>query len=119
MIFDHRGEPYHYAIMRPPYLATYTIFRESCAFEKSGYEREAGNKAIAENRADLVAYGHVFLANPDLPRRFELDAPLKNMKETHFIRFLIKHVVPKHEEQRLLFSFTHCIPMSEYQLKPF
>ncbi|KAK1403696.1 hypothetical protein POM88_003301 [Heracleum sosnowskyi] len=99
MIFDYRGEPYHYAIMRPPYLATYTIFRESCAYEKSGYEREAGNKAIAENRADLVAYGHVFLANPDLPRRFELDSPLKNMKETHFIRFLIKHVVPKHENR--------------------
>ncbi|XP_072970511.1 putative 12-oxophytodienoate reductase 11 isoform X6 [Typha angustifolia] len=37
-----------------------------------GYDREEGNKAIA----DLVAYGRLFLANPELPRRFELDAPL-------------------------------------------
>ncbi|KAF2296966.1 hypothetical protein GH714_013739 [Hevea brasiliensis] len=41
-----------------------------------GYDREDGNKAIAENRADLVVYGRLFLANPDLPRRFELNAPL-------------------------------------------
>ncbi|XP_019163398.1 PREDICTED: 12-oxophytodienoate reductase 1-like [Ipomoea nil] len=41
-----------------------------------GYEREDGNQAVAENRADLVAYGRLFLANLDLPKRFELDAPL-------------------------------------------
>ncbi|CAN6475585.1 unnamed protein product [Victoria cruziana] len=41
-----------------------------------GYNKEDGNKAIAESYADLVAFGRLFLANPDLPRRFELDAPL-------------------------------------------
>ncbi|XP_022737325.1 12-oxophytodienoate reductase 2-like [Durio zibethinus] len=41
-----------------------------------GYEREDGNQAVTENHTDLVAYGRLFLANPDLPRRFELDAPL-------------------------------------------
>ncbi|CAK7327818.1 unnamed protein product [Dovyalis caffra] len=41
-----------------------------------GYGREEGNQAVEENRADLVAYGRLFLANPDLPRRFEVDAPL-------------------------------------------
>ncbi|XP_073003645.1 putative 12-oxophytodienoate reductase 11 [Typha latifolia] len=41
-----------------------------------GYDREEGNKAIADGYADLVAYGRLFLANPDLPRRFDLDAPL-------------------------------------------
>ena len=41
-----------------------------------GYGREDGNKAVAENRADLVAFGRLFLANPDLPKRFELNAPL-------------------------------------------
>ncbi|KAJ0795470.1 putative 12-oxophytodienoate reductase [Helianthus annuus] len=38
-----------------------------------GYGREDGNKAVAENRTDLVAYGRLFLANPDLPKRFELN----------------------------------------------
>jgi 2,4-dienoyl-CoA reductase-like NADH-dependent reductase (Old Yellow Enzyme family) len=26
--------------------------------------------------ADAVAYGRLFIANPDLPKRFEMDAPL-------------------------------------------
>ncbi|XVE54838.1 hypothetical protein DITRI_Ditri03aG0114500 [Diplodiscus trichospermus] len=51
-----------------------------------GYDREDGNKAVAENRADLVAFGRLFLANPDLPRRFELDAPLnKYNRDTFYI----------------------------------
>ncbi|XP_073315378.1 putative 12-oxophytodienoate reductase 11 isoform X1 [Primulina huaijiensis] len=50
-----------------------------------GYEREDGNKAVAANRTDLVAYGRHFLANPDLPKRFELDAPLnKYQRETFY-----------------------------------
>ncbi|KAF2296969.1 hypothetical protein GH714_013793 [Hevea brasiliensis] len=51
-----------------------------------GYERADGNKAIAENIADLVVYGRHFLANPDLPRRFELNAPLnKYNRDTFYI----------------------------------
>ncbi|XP_050252938.1 12-oxophytodienoate reductase 2-like isoform X18 [Quercus robur] len=50
-----------------------------------GYDREDGNKAIAENHADLVAYGRHFLANPDLPKRFKLNAPLnKYNRETFY-----------------------------------
>ncbi|KAL0456334.1 UNVERIFIED_CONTAM: 12-oxophytodienoate reductase 1 [Sesamum latifolium] len=51
-----------------------------------GYDREDGNKAIAEDRADLVAYGRHFLANPDLPKRFELNVPLnKYNRDTFYI----------------------------------
>ncbi|XP_060673484.1 putative 12-oxophytodienoate reductase 11 [Ziziphus jujuba] len=51
-----------------------------------GYTREDGNKAVAENHADLVAYGRWFLANPDLPKRFELNAPLnKYNRDTFYI----------------------------------
>ncbi|KAK8551129.1 hypothetical protein V6N13_119615 [Hibiscus sabdariffa] len=49
-----------------------------------GYDREDGNNAVAENRADLIAYGRVFLANPDLPRRFELGAPLNKYDRNTF-----------------------------------
>lgn len=49
-----------------------------------GYEREDGNNAIAKKNADLVAYGRPFLANPDLPKRFELDAPLNKHKRDTF-----------------------------------
>lgn len=43
-----------------------------------GYTREEGNAAIACGRADLIAYGRLFLSNPDLPKRFELKAPLNS-----------------------------------------
>ncbi|XP_073004065.1 putative 12-oxophytodienoate reductase 11 [Typha latifolia] len=49
-----------------------------------GYDREEGNKTIADGYADLVAYGRLFLANPDLPRRFELDAPLNKYNRDTF-----------------------------------
>ncbi|XP_052202708.1 putative 12-oxophytodienoate reductase 11 [Diospyros lotus] len=50
-----------------------------------GFNREEGNKAVAQNHTDLVAYGRWFLANPDLPRRFEINAPLnKYNRETFY-----------------------------------
>ncbi|KOM40395.1 hypothetical protein LR48_Vigan04g059300 [Vigna angularis] len=51
-----------------------------------GYDREEGMKAIAENRADLVAYGRLFLSNPDLPRRFALNAPLNKYDRQTFYK---------------------------------
>jgi N-ethylmaleimide reductase len=40
------------------------------------YDRDSGNQAIASGNADLVSYGKLFIANPDLPKRFKLDALL-------------------------------------------
>ena len=37
-----------------------------------GYDRAEGNKVVEEGYTDLVSYGRLFLANPDLPRRFRL-----------------------------------------------
>uniref|UniRef100_A0A0D9ZL88 NADH:flavin oxidoreductase/NADH oxidase N-terminal domain-containing protein n=1 Tax=Oryza glumipatula TaxID=40148 RepID=A0A0D9ZL88_9ORYZ len=51
-----------------------------------GYNKEDGNKAVSTGYTDLVAYGRLFLSNPDLPRRFEIDAPLnKYNRETFYI----------------------------------
>jgi N-ethylmaleimide reductase len=41
-----------------------------------GYTRETGEAVIVNGDADLVSYGRLFIANPDLPRRFALNAPL-------------------------------------------
>ncbi len=41
-----------------------------------GYNRERGDAILASGGADLVSFGQLFLANPDLPKRFELNAPL-------------------------------------------
>uniref|UniRef100_A0A0E0A6S4 NADH:flavin oxidoreductase/NADH oxidase N-terminal domain-containing protein n=1 Tax=Oryza glumipatula TaxID=40148 RepID=A0A0E0A6S4_9ORYZ len=49
-----------------------------------GYDREEGNKVVDDGYADLVAYGRLFLGNPDLPRRFELNAPLNKYDRSTF-----------------------------------
>jgi 2,4-dienoyl-CoA reductase-like NADH-dependent reductase (Old Yellow Enzyme family) len=38
--------------------------------------RETGNLLLAKGEADAIAYGQLFIANPDLPFRFAKDAPL-------------------------------------------
>jgi N-ethylmaleimide reductase len=39
-----------------------------------GYDRQRATDLIAEGAADLVAFGVLFLANPDLPERFRREA---------------------------------------------
>lgn len=41
-----------------------------------GYDRERADAALVENRADLIGFGRLFIANPDLPVRLKTHAPL-------------------------------------------
>ena len=41
-----------------------------------GHDRETAEEALASGRADLVSFGRLFLANPDLPERFRRGAEL-------------------------------------------
>jgi len=41
-----------------------------------GFTRESAQQALDTGRADAVAFGKLFIANPDLPARFLSDAPL-------------------------------------------
>jgi 2,4-dienoyl-CoA reductase-like NADH-dependent reductase (Old Yellow Enzyme family) len=45
---------------------------------------ETGNQALAAGEADAVAFGVLFIANPDLPARFKLSAPLNEPDKTTF-----------------------------------
>lgn len=41
-----------------------------------GYDKASATAALAANEADMVAFGALYIANPDLAERFALDAPL-------------------------------------------
>ncbi len=41
-----------------------------------GYNRETGEAELQKGIAAMISYGTLFLANPDLPKRFELNAAL-------------------------------------------
>jgi N-ethylmaleimide reductase len=42
----------------------------------AGYTKATADQALAAGDADLVSFGSLFIANPDLPERFHKDAPL-------------------------------------------
>ena len=49
-----------------------------------GYTCETGEAIIVQGDADLVSYGRLFIANPDLPKRFALNAPLNSYHRPTF-----------------------------------
>ena len=48
------------------------------------FTREGAEAALAAGEADAVAFGKLFIANPDLPKRFALKAPLNEPKPESF-----------------------------------
>ena len=49
-----------------------------------GFTRESAERIVAAGEADAVAFGKLFLANPDLPKRFALRAPLNEWNSSTF-----------------------------------
>jgi N-ethylmaleimide reductase len=47
----------------------------------NGYDREMAMDALTSGRADLVSFGRLFLANPDLVERLSEDAPLNALMD--------------------------------------
>lgn len=61
---------------RPLYKGTLMI--------NNAFDQEKGNAVIAEGLADMVAYGKPYISNPDLVKRFEMNAPLAKWDENTF-----------------------------------
>lgn len=49
-----------------------------------GFDKERGERTLAEGGADAIVYGKLFLANPDLPERLRRNAPLNEWDESTF-----------------------------------
>ena len=59
-----------------PVVPIFRSIYQGTIITNGGYDRDMGNQAITTGDAELVSFGKLFLANPDLPRRFMLDAEL-------------------------------------------
>ncbi|MFT3690309.1 alkene reductase [Paenirhodobacter sp.] len=67
--------------------ATLAAFRASLKapyIANNGYTREMAVSAVASGRADAVAFGRAFIANPDLPARLRADVPLTPPRKEFF-----------------------------------
>ena len=60
--------PFDYAALRRSFGGAYIA--------NNLLDRALAIEAIESGRADMVAFGRLFIANPDLPERLRLDAPL-------------------------------------------
>ncbi|MBR0567093.1 alkene reductase [Azoarcus sp. L1K30] len=79
--FQQGDEPFDYAALK----AAYTQAGGRAAWMvNNGYDRELAAAAVAEGRADLVAFGKAFISNPDLVRRLRENAPLNEWDSTTF-----------------------------------
>jgi N-ethylmaleimide reductase len=65
---DQGVKPFDYAALRAKTSSAWMV--------NNGYDGAMAQAAVAEGRADLVAFGKAFIANPDLGRRLREGAPL-------------------------------------------
>jgi N-ethylmaleimide reductase len=68
--------PFDYAALRRRFAGAWMV--------NNGYDRQMALDAVATGRADLVAFGKPFIANPDLGRRLREDAPLNKPDNATF-----------------------------------
>jgi N-ethylmaleimide reductase len=60
--------PFDYQSLRNRFKGAYIA--------NNGYDFALANKVLSANEADLIAFGKLFIANPDLVERFKRGAPL-------------------------------------------
>jgi N-ethylmaleimide reductase len=60
--------PFDYGSLRKRFKGAYIA--------NNGYDLALANKVLSGNEADLIAFGKLFIANPDLVERFRRGAPL-------------------------------------------
>jgi N-ethylmaleimide reductase len=57
---------------------------QSAYMANLSYDKARGNAAIASGQADVIAYGVPFIANPDLVKRFSINAALNEADSSTF-----------------------------------
>jgi N-ethylmaleimide reductase len=72
---------YLHLIATPGAVSEATVVAVRAAFDgvlmlAGDFDRERADAALAAGRADLIAFGRPFIANPDLPRRLREGLPL-------------------------------------------
>lgn len=65
------GAGFDYGALRSRYRGAW--------ISNNGYDRAMADNAVANGRADLIAFGRPFISNPDLVERLRRDAPLAQL----------------------------------------
>ena len=68
--------PFDYTSLRKRFSGTYIA--------NNGYDFKLATEVLDQNKADLIAFGKLFISNPDLVERLKLGAPLNAFDKTTF-----------------------------------
>ena len=87
IVYLHMEEPVKGSIAPAPEARLASTIRgiyKGTLILNGGYESQTGNEAIESGKADLISYGVLFLANPDLPERFKKNGPFNTPDRSTF-----------------------------------
>jgi N-ethylmaleimide reductase len=73
---NHQNVPSAMALFRPIW--------NGVLMTAGGFTGESANAAIASGQADAIAFGRIFISNPDLPRRIQYGFPITPYNRTTF-----------------------------------
>ncbi|MDZ7962829.1 MAG: alkene reductase [Aulosira sp. DedQUE10] len=59
-----------------PVLPIFRPYYQGTIITNGGYDKSQANAVLASGDTELVSFGKLFIANPDLPQRFAVDADL-------------------------------------------
>jgi len=79
--FSQGEKPFDWAALKTAYRAAGGT---GVWMVNNGYDRELAEEAVASGRADMVAFGRLYIANPDLVARFKARAPLNEPQRATF-----------------------------------
>src|SRR5690606_25185853 len=80
--FQQGEKPFDYAAFQAAYR---NAGGTGAWMVNNGYNKQLAEEAVSSGRADMVAFGKLFIANPDLVRRFKEGLPLNEpQKETFY-----------------------------------
>lgn len=88
LAYVHLSEPFTdvsgIPFLEPEIAKHYRPIYKGTLMINGGFDQEKGNKVIENGNADLVSFAKLFISNPDLPERFEKNAPLAEWDEDTF-----------------------------------
>ncbi len=68
--------PFDYEGLRKRFSGTYIA--------NNGYDFKLANEVLNTNKADLIAFGKIYISDPDLVERLKLGAPLNDFDKATF-----------------------------------
>lgn len=88
LAYLHLSEPFtdvtNVPFAEPNIAKHFRPLYKGCLMINNEFTQEEGNRVLQENLADLVAFGKLFISNPDLPKRFELNADIARWDKNTF-----------------------------------